>query len=173
VLRIVRTGGVFRVGDELTRAASRRPPICPSRIGARTEGYTYDAKVWDLSIVQGIPFPVPVSPNSHSLQTRRDGVPLPHLQSKCAGSCLTGVALRAERTGAPLFGRSQVDAAAAAERGAVISLAERQTAVASTSTMTKDAALNALRASGTRDHVCNGAPKLRPHRDSRQYTREE
>jgi hypothetical protein len=45
----------FRVGD---RSRGRfRPPIPLTRIVARTEGYTYAAKVWDLSIVQG-PFSV-------------------------------------------------------------------------------------------------------------------
>jgi hypothetical protein len=41
---------------------SRRPPISFSRIEARTEGYTYAAKVWDSSIVQG-PFSVAPVPN--------------------------------------------------------------------------------------------------------------
>jgi hypothetical protein len=47
----------FRVGDELTRAVSRRPPISLDTVVARTEGYTYAAKIWDFSIVQG-PFSV-------------------------------------------------------------------------------------------------------------------
>jgi hypothetical protein len=34
-------------------AVSRRPPNSLCRIVARTEGYTYDVGVWDLSIVQG------------------------------------------------------------------------------------------------------------------------
>jgi hypothetical protein len=38
-------------------AVSRRPPSPLYTIVAHTEGYTYDAKVWDLSIVQG-PFSV-------------------------------------------------------------------------------------------------------------------
>jgi hypothetical protein len=38
-------------------AVSRRPPISLPRIVARTKGYTYDASVWDLPIVQG-PFSV-------------------------------------------------------------------------------------------------------------------
>jgi hypothetical protein len=38
-------------------AISRRPPIYLVTTVARTEGYTYAAKVWDLSIVQG-PFSV-------------------------------------------------------------------------------------------------------------------
>jgi hypothetical protein len=49
------------VGDfgwEIAHAAvSRRPPISLARIIARTEGYTYAANVWDVSIVQG-PFSV-------------------------------------------------------------------------------------------------------------------
>jgi hypothetical protein len=59
--------------------------------------------------------------------------------------------------------RFQVDAALAAERGAVISLAERQTLVASTSTLSKQAALEALRPSGAREVVCNGACPRPPH----------
>jgi hypothetical protein len=38
-------------------AVSRRPPISLYRIVARTHLYTYAAKAWDLSLVQG-PFPV-------------------------------------------------------------------------------------------------------------------
>jgi hypothetical protein len=38
-------------------AVSRRLPISFSRMVARTEGYTYDAKVWDSSVVHG-PFSV-------------------------------------------------------------------------------------------------------------------
>jgi hypothetical protein len=38
-------------------AVSRRPPIPLDTIVARTEGCTYDANVWDVSIVQG-PFSV-------------------------------------------------------------------------------------------------------------------
>jgi hypothetical protein len=34
-------------------AVSRRPPVSLSMIVTRTEGYTYAAKVWDLSLVQG------------------------------------------------------------------------------------------------------------------------
>jgi hypothetical protein len=33
-------------------AVSRRPPISLSRVVARAEGYTCDANVWDLSLVQ-------------------------------------------------------------------------------------------------------------------------
>jgi hypothetical protein len=45
-------------GWEIAHAAvSRRPPISLSRIVARTHMYTYTARVWDLSIVQG-PFSV-------------------------------------------------------------------------------------------------------------------
>jgi hypothetical protein len=51
-LRIVR----FRV-RVAHAAVSRRPPISLFTSVARTEGYTYDAKFRDLSIVQG-PFPV-------------------------------------------------------------------------------------------------------------------
>ena len=41
-------------GWEIAHAAvSRRPPISLYTIVAHTEGYTYAAKVWDLSIVQG------------------------------------------------------------------------------------------------------------------------
>jgi hypothetical protein len=48
----------FGGGDEPTRPVSRRlPPVSLSRMLARTEGYTYDANVWDLSIVHG-PFSV-------------------------------------------------------------------------------------------------------------------
>ena len=42
---------------ETRRCRSRRPPIPLTRMVARTQGYTYDAHVWDLSIVQG-PFSV-------------------------------------------------------------------------------------------------------------------
>jgi hypothetical protein len=38
-------------------AVSRHPPISLDTIVARTRGYTYDATVWDLSLVQG-PFSV-------------------------------------------------------------------------------------------------------------------
>jgi hypothetical protein len=38
-------------------AVSRRPPISLCTMVARTHMYTYDATVWDLSIVQG-PFSV-------------------------------------------------------------------------------------------------------------------
>ena len=49
-LRIATLG--FRV--EIAHAAvSRRPPISLDTIVARSESYTYAAKVWDLSIVQG------------------------------------------------------------------------------------------------------------------------
>jgi hypothetical protein len=44
-------------GRLLTRPLSARPPISLDTIVARSEGYTYDASVWDLSIVQG-PFSV-------------------------------------------------------------------------------------------------------------------
>jgi hypothetical protein len=37
-------------------AVSRRPPISLYTIVARTEGYTYAAKVWDFSLVQGAIF---------------------------------------------------------------------------------------------------------------------
>jgi hypothetical protein len=40
-------------------AASRRPPISLDSIVARIEGYTYDTKVWDSSLVQG---PLSVAP---------------------------------------------------------------------------------------------------------------
>jgi hypothetical protein len=45
------------VGDELTKCVSRRPPISRDAIIARTHMYTYAAKVWDFSLVQG-PFSV-------------------------------------------------------------------------------------------------------------------
>jgi hypothetical protein len=38
-------------------AVSRRPPNPPYAVVARTHIYTYDATVWDLSIVQG-PFSI-------------------------------------------------------------------------------------------------------------------
>jgi hypothetical protein len=44
------------VGDELTRFREP-PPVSLFRIVTRTEGYTYAAKVWDVSIVEG-PFSV-------------------------------------------------------------------------------------------------------------------
>jgi hypothetical protein len=45
-------------GWEVAHAAvSRRTPISLDTMVPRTEGYTYDASVWDLSIVQG-PFSV-------------------------------------------------------------------------------------------------------------------
>jgi hypothetical protein len=47
-LRIV-TGFRWEIAHE---AVSRRPPISLHRIVARTHMYTYDAKVWDLSLVQ-------------------------------------------------------------------------------------------------------------------------
>jgi hypothetical protein len=49
-LRIVRLGFGWEMAHE---AVSRRPPISLSRVVARTEGYTYAAQVWDLSLVQG------------------------------------------------------------------------------------------------------------------------
>jgi hypothetical protein len=50
---------------------SRRPPISLYRIVARTAGYTYDANVWDLSIVQGIFCrPVPTQRNDSQLLRR-------------------------------------------------------------------------------------------------------
>jgi hypothetical protein len=47
-------------------AVSRRPPISLSTIVARTHMYTYAAKVWDLSLVQG---PFSVAP-CHTLTLR-------------------------------------------------------------------------------------------------------
>jgi hypothetical protein len=38
-------------------AVSRRPPISLDMVVAGTEGSTYDAKVWEFSLVQG-PFSV-------------------------------------------------------------------------------------------------------------------
>jgi hypothetical protein len=50
---------------EIARAAvSRRPPISFYTIVARTHMYTYDAKVWALSLVQG-PFSVAPCQASH------------------------------------------------------------------------------------------------------------
>jgi hypothetical protein len=43
----------FRVGDELTGAVTRRPPISLYTCVPHTGGYTYAVGVWDLSIVQG------------------------------------------------------------------------------------------------------------------------
>jgi hypothetical protein len=46
-------------GREIAHAAvSRRPPIPLDTIVARTHMYTYAAKDWDLSIVQGTPFTI-------------------------------------------------------------------------------------------------------------------
>ena len=45
------------VGISGLPAVSRRPPSFLDTTVARNEGYTYAAKVWDLSIVQG-PFSV-------------------------------------------------------------------------------------------------------------------
>jgi hypothetical protein len=59
-------------GWEIAHAAvSRRPPISLYTMVARTEGYTYDARVWDLFLVQG-PFPVAPcqTPDSHVLHRR-------------------------------------------------------------------------------------------------------
>ena len=42
----------FRAGDG-THAVSQRPPISLSKMEARTQGYTHDAKTRDLFIVQG------------------------------------------------------------------------------------------------------------------------
>jgi hypothetical protein len=54
---------VWDFGWEIAHAAvSRRPPIPLDTIVARTQSYTYDATVWDLSIVQGA-FPVTPCPN--------------------------------------------------------------------------------------------------------------
>jgi hypothetical protein len=39
------------VGGHLTRPVSPRPPNPSNMIVARTEGYTYAPKVWDLSIL--------------------------------------------------------------------------------------------------------------------------
>jgi hypothetical protein len=47
----------FRVGDRSHGAVSRRPPISLYTMVVRTGSYTYDASVWDVSIVQG-PFSV-------------------------------------------------------------------------------------------------------------------
>jgi hypothetical protein len=59
----------FRVGDR-SRAGTRRPPIPLDTMVARTHIYTYAAKVWDLSIVQGpfsvAPCPKPLRYDSHA-----------------------------------------------------------------------------------------------------------
>jgi hypothetical protein len=47
----------FRVGDRSHGAVTRRPPISLDTMVVRTGSYTYDASVWDVSIVQG-PFSV-------------------------------------------------------------------------------------------------------------------
>jgi hypothetical protein len=53
---------VWGFGWEIAHAAvSRRPPIPLDTIVARTHAYTYAAKVWDLSIVQGA-FPLAPRP---------------------------------------------------------------------------------------------------------------
>jgi hypothetical protein len=54
-LRIEREG--FRVGEELTGAVTRRPPISLDTMAPCAGGYTHDVGVWALSIVQG-PFSV-------------------------------------------------------------------------------------------------------------------
>ena len=47
-------------GWEIAHAAvSRRPPVSLHTVVDRSEGCTYAAKVWDVSIVQG-PFPRPL-----------------------------------------------------------------------------------------------------------------
>jgi hypothetical protein len=57
-MRKVANRNVGDFGWEIAHAAvSRRPPIFLHTIEARTRLYTYAAKVWDLSIVQG-PFSV-------------------------------------------------------------------------------------------------------------------
>jgi hypothetical protein len=59
-------------------AVSRRPPISLYTIVARTEGYTYAAKVWALTLVQG-PFSVaPCQPNDSQLLHRCTSVGLLH-----------------------------------------------------------------------------------------------
>jgi hypothetical protein len=63
-------------GRRAHAAASPRPPISTS-IVVRTESYTYAAKVWALSLVQG-PFSVASSPNPsvaiRNVFHRRDAV---------------------------------------------------------------------------------------------------
>ena len=66
------------VGDRHA-AVSQRPSISLPISVARTEGYTYDSNVWDLSIVQG-PFSVSPKPLM-TLMLRRRGVP-------ASGRCL-------------------------------------------------------------------------------------
>jgi hypothetical protein len=66
-------------GLEITHAAvSRRPPISLYTIAARTPMYTYAAKVWGLSIVQG---PISVAPCA-TLPLRFATV-----SSRCADGC--------------------------------------------------------------------------------------
>jgi hypothetical protein len=55
------------------KPVSPRPPTPLSRIVARTEGYTNDANVWDLSIVQG---PFSVAPRQTSADVIRNFSPL-------------------------------------------------------------------------------------------------
>jgi hypothetical protein len=50
VLRIVTVGFFWEIAHE---AVTRRPPISLYTMVPRTGGYTYAAKVWDSSIVQG------------------------------------------------------------------------------------------------------------------------
>jgi hypothetical protein len=54
------------VGDELTRAVRE----ASSTIVARTDGYTYDARVWAMCVVQG-PFSVAKAQWSDSHPSRR------------------------------------------------------------------------------------------------------
>ena len=61
--------------DELARPCSPRPPYPFNMMVARTEGYTYAAKVWALSLVQG-PFSVAKRLSSDSHQTYHSTRPL-------------------------------------------------------------------------------------------------
>ena len=61
--------GFIRVGDELSRPCSATPAQSLYTIVARTEGYTFAAKVWALSIVQR---PVSVAPCETLIVTIRN-----------------------------------------------------------------------------------------------------
>jgi hypothetical protein len=65
-----RTLTVGDFGREIAHeAVSRPPPTCLYTMVARTHRYTYDAKVWDVSIVQG-PFSVAPFLRARSLTLR-------------------------------------------------------------------------------------------------------
>jgi hypothetical protein len=74
-------------GWEIThQAVSRRPPISLHTMVARTHMHTYDANVWDLSLVQG-PFSVAPCPNpNRSIRN--------FLSIRCLGRTVTRSAVR-------------------------------------------------------------------------------